>query len=218
MTINRLPEYFITNIAAPRSPVLLLAHGAGAPMDSPFMEALTAELVVQGISVVRFEFPYMAQRRTGGSKRPAPKADTLIDFFAEQITRVSDCVEAPIFIGGKSMGARIATMTAARMPVRGALGFGYPFHAPGKPAGTRVAHLASISSPVHVLQGTRDPFGKPEDVQAYTLAPSVQVHWLESADHDFKPLKASGLTQAQCIATAAEYAAQFIKKINENLS
>lgn len=218
MIINPLPERFLVNTAQPQAPVLLLAHGAGALMDSPFMEVLARELVQQGVSVVRFEFPYMAQRRTGGSKRPAPKADTLIDFFREQIQLVTRHIDCPLFIGGKSMGARIGTMTAAQQPVLGALGFGYPFHAPGKPAGNRVDHLADLDVPVQIIQGTRDPFGKPEDVQTYALAASVNVHWLQTADHDFKPLKASSLTQAQCIAAAAEQAAQFIKNVNENLS
>lgn len=224
MKSDVLPSsYLVTlpkEVASPQAPLLLLAHGAGAPMDSLFMNLLAEAMADNGVGVVRFEFPYMAQRREGGSKRPAPKAETLIEVFCEHVSAVASACSGPVVIGGKSMGARISSMLVSGLSktdvlsssVLGAVGFGFPFHAPGKPAGKRVDHLKDVQLPVHIIQGTRDPFGKPVDVEGYSFSDTVSCDWLDSADHDFKPLKASGLTQAQCIQRAASIAASFIKK------
>lgn len=223
MAISDLPDAFLLNEAKSHgAPTLLLAHGAGAPMDSEFMNQLALALCARGVSIVRFEFPYMAQRRKGGAKRPPPKADTLIEFFKEHLRIVSAAVGGPIYIGGKSMGARIASMLVSQLAANddlfgcllGGLGFGFPFHAPGKPAGKRVDHLQSVSKPVHIIQGTRDPFGKPAEVGLYPVAPCVSCAWLDTADHDFKPLKASGHTQLDMIERAAVLAAEFM--VNHN--
>lgn len=185
---------------------LLLAHGAGAPMDSPFMEQLAAALSARGVKVVRFEFPYMAARREDGRKRPPNPMPVLEQCMRELAAEMS----GPSFLGGKSMGARVASQLAAEVGAAGFICFGYPFHPPGKPERTRIEHLQQIACPGLIVQGTRDPFGKPEEVAGYPLDPALQLHWLESGEHDFRPLKASGRTQQMLIEEAADVAAEFM--------
>jgi predicted alpha/beta-hydrolase family hydrolase len=189
---------------------LILAHGAGAPMDSEFMNALTAELVAAGLVVVRFEFPYMAQRRVDGKKRPPNRQPILVDFFERVVREIAANSDfpRPLLIGGKSMGGRMASLVASGdgPSVAGVYCFGYPFHPPGKPENlaARTVHLQGIDTPVHIFQGTRDPFGKPGELSGAPLSPSVSLHWLEDGDHDLKPRQAAGSTQAQHLRTAAE--------------
>lgn len=197
--------------------ICVLAHGAGAPMDSAFMASMSSALVAQGIHVIRFEFAYMSQRRTGGSKRPPPKMPILVDEFAHvcaEVSHMSDMSGLPLYIGGKSMGCRVATLLAAStlLPsnIQGVVCFGYPFHPPRQPEKTRIDHLPAVSVPLLVVQGTRDALGNPEEVQQYTLPPHLHMEWLVTADHDFVPLKRSGFTQAQCIERAACLASDFM--------
>ena len=199
--------------------ICILAHGAGAPMDSTFMTRMSSALVAQGIHVVRFEFAYMAQRRTGGSKRPPPKMPILVDEFARvcaEVLSMPDISELPLYIGGKSMGCRVATLLGASMllpsDIQGVICFGYPFHPVKQPEKTRIDHLPAVSVPLVVVQGTRDALGNPDDTQQYTLPPHLQMDWLATADHDFVPLKRSGTTQAQCIEQAARIASDFIDR------
>lgn len=187
---------------------LLLAHGAGAPMDSPFMQLLSAELSALGLRVIRFEFAYMQARRLTGSRRPPDRMPALLDCFRAR----QQGITGPVFIGGKSMGGRVASMLADELPISGVACFGYPFHPPGKPDKTRTEHLQQVSTPVLILQGTRDSLGKPREVAGYPLSKQLQVHWLDTADHDFKPLKASGRTQAQIIREAATVTVAFCRE------
>lgn len=197
-----------TEPAGPGRATLLLAHGAGAPMDSDFMNALSNGLGEQGVRVLRFEFPYMADRRQGGSKRPPNPMPVLLESFRERYAALS----GPVFIGGKSMGGRVASMLADELAAAGLICFGYPFHPPGKPERTRTEHLAELSTPALILQGTRDPLGKPDEVAGYRLSGQIQVSWLESGDHDFKPLKRSGQTQTGLIEQAAERTLVFMQR------
>lgn len=187
---------------------LLLAHGAGAPMDSDFMSQLAAALESRGVEVLRFEFPYMLQRRTDGVRRPPNPMPALLEAFRQHYQDTGQ----PLFIGGKSLGGRVASLLAEELPVSGLLCFGYPFHPPGKSEKTRTDHLAALHTPTLIIQGTRDPFGKPEEVSNYILSEQIQVSWLDTGDHDFKPLKRSGLTQAELINQAAVLAAEFIRQ------
>lgn len=183
---------------------LVLAHGAGAPMDSPFMEAMTEGIAAHSVRVVRFEFPYMAARRDG--RRPGPDREAvLLATWREVVAELGRTV----VIGGKSMGGRMASMVADELGVAGLVCLGYPFHAPGRPEKPRVAHFATMTTPALILQGTRDSFGSRDDVAGYALSPAVHVHWIEDGDHDFKPRSASGRTQRQnrdeAIATVVEF-------------
>ncbi|MAX54774.1 MAG: alpha/beta hydrolase [Alcanivoracaceae bacterium] len=208
----------MTLISSAKNPVatLLLAHGAGAPMDSPFMESLAAALADRGIQVVRFEFPYMQRRREEQRKFPPNRAPQLLEAFARQVASVERS-GLPLWVGGKSMGGRMASMLAAEgaSEIDGVVAFGYPFHPPGKPENTRTEHLASLAVPMLICQGERDPFGKPEEVKGYSLDEGIRVQWLEGGDHDFKPLKRSGRTQQQLIEEAASRVLAFMQRESE---
>lgn len=194
---------------------ILLAHGAGAAMDSSFMNLLADTLFEHDIEVIRFEFPYMQERRTLGKKRPPNKVAELVKHWQHMVKWAEMRGTLPIFIGGKSLGGRTASMFFSEFPVAalGCICYGYPFHPPKKPDSLRVDHLVKLQKALLILQGTRDPFGVPEEVAGYGLTDRVQLHWLESGDHDFSPLKRSGLTQSQLIEQAAAYTRQYIESI-----
>ena len=189
---------------------VLLAHGAGAPMDSASMTSLAVALASTGLRVVRFEFAYMAARRTSSSRRPPPRADTLKGEYLDAIVALK--AKGPLVIGGKSMGGRVASMIAdechAAGHIKGLLCLGYPFHPSGKPDQLRTAHLAGLKTPALIVQGTRDPLGTREEVATYSLSKSIEMLWLEDGDHDLKPRKSvSGFTLNDHMATMAERAA-----------
>lgn len=202
-----LPDLLIDGPDA--APVTIaLAHGAGAAMDSAFMQAFAEGLAARRLRCVRFEFPYMAQRRADGGKRPPNRAPILLDTWRAVIEHLGP---DNLVIGGKSMGGRIASMIARTLedegaPVKGLVCLGYPFHPPGKPekAVERLAHLTDIKTPSLILQGTRDTFGGREQVPVAALSKAVRVAWLEDGDHGFKPRKKSGRTEAQNWAEALD--------------
>lgn len=194
---------------------LLLAHGAGAPMTSPFMEKITQLLTERGLAVSRFEFAYMAARRQGGKRRPPPKAEGLV---GEYEIAVEELLRGPasgqqLLIGGKSMGGRVASLCAqdlfAQGRIAGLVCLGYPFHPPGKPERLRTAHLAALRCPALIVQGERDPFGTHAEVEAYELAPGTRLHWASDGDHDLGPRGRSGFTRAGNLAAAADTVAAF---------
>src|SRR6185436_4276622 len=140
--------------------VFLFAHGAGAAMDTPFMNMVARGLGERGIRVVRFEFPYMAARREAGKRGAPDRQPVLLETWKRVIAEHG---------GGerKAMGGRMATMVADEAQVRGVVCFGYPFHPPGKPAQLRTAHLETLRTPALIVQGTRDEFGSREEVETY---------------------------------------------------
>ncbi len=175
-----------------------LAHGAGAPMDTPFMTAFAEGLAARGHRVARFEFPYMARRRAEGGRRPPDRAKVLLETWRAAIEVLSRSGGAEnLVIGGKSMGGRMASMVADETGVKGLVCLGYPFHSPGRPEKLRTEHLLALKTPALIVQGERDALGNAAQVPGYGLAPSIAVHWLADGDHGFKPRKASGRTEAQ---------------------
>ena len=189
---------------------LILAHGAGAPMDSPFLQGMAERLVGRGLAVVRFEFPYMAQRRAMGGKRPPNPQAQLLASWREVHEHVRQQVTGPLLIGGKSMGGRMASLLADELDVSGLVCLGYPFYAVGKPEKPRVAHLAELRCPTLIIQGERDALGNRLAVQGYDLSAAIQLLWLAAADHDLKPLKVSGFTHEQHLDAAADAIATFM--------
>lgn len=175
-------------------PIFLFAHGAGAGASSPFMTAIAKGLAEKGIRVARFNFPYMQQRLIDGIKRPPNRAPQLVEFYSELVRNS----QQPVYIGGKSMGGRIASMVAAQndeelnKKIKGVICLGYPFHPQGKPEKLRIEHLKDIQAPVFIAQGTRDKLGSYEDVATYELNKEIDFLWLEDGDHDFKPRVKSG--------------------------
>lgn len=192
-------------VAEPLATVIL-AHGAGAPMDSDFMNTLSELLSQRGCEVIRFEFPYMAERRITGSKRPPNTTGILLEAWREVVALQRDLLpaERKLIIGGKSMGGRMASMVADELPVAGLVCLGYPFHPPRKPENLRVEHLQNIQTPTLIIQGTRDALGSQQEVADYSLSTAIQIHWLPDGDHDFKPRVKSGFTQAQHLIEAAD--------------
>lgn len=186
---------------------ILLAHGAGAPMDSASMTAAAKALSATGFRVARFEFGYMAARRTSGDRKPPPRAETLNPEYKAAIAELG--AKGPLIIGGKSMGGRVASMIAdelyAEGRIAGLLCLGYPFHPPGKPEQLRTQHLKGLKAPALICQGTRDEFGTREEVSGYELSKAIEILWLEDGDHDLKPRKTiSGFSATDHLATMAE--------------
>lgn len=190
---------------------LVLAHGAGAPMDSPFMQRMAQGLAARGVRVVRFEFAYMAQRRVDGRKRPPNAQAQLLQQWREVHALVRQQVTGPLAMGGKSMGGRMASLLADELDVCALVCFGYPFYAAGKPQKPRVAHLAELRRPTLIIQGERDALGNRETVAGYDLAPAIELHWLPAADHDLKPLKVSGFTHEQHLQHAIDRTVDFLR-------
>lgn len=180
---------------------VVLAHGAGAAMDTPFMNFFAKGLADSGFRVVRFEFPYMANKRSSGTGKPPDREPVLratwlrvIEMTRADSVRVK---KSKLVVGGKSMGGRIASLIADEAGVDGLVCLGYPFHPVGKPDKLRVEHLANIKTPTLIVQGERDSFGSREDVKEYKLSKAIKVIWVEDGDHSFKPRKSSGRTEQQ---------------------
>lgn len=182
-------------------------------MDSDWLERFSGHLAERGVRVARFEFAYMAARREG-LRKPAPKAERVLDEYRAAIAAVRAESGATPVIGGKSYGGRVASMVADEQldagAIRGLVCLGYPFHPMGKPEQLRTAHLAELRTPALICQGERDVMGSRAEVEGYRLSPAVRVEWLPQADHDLKPLKASGVTLAESLARTADAVAAFV--------
>jgi predicted alpha/beta-hydrolase family hydrolase len=188
-----------------RGPTFLFAHGAGAPMDSRFMNVVADGLADAGVRVIRFEFPYMAARRDG-ARRPPDRAEALLDAFraAARATRVRR-----LFVGGKSMGGRIASMVCDELGAAGLVCLGYPFWPPGRARDdARITHLRSLGTPALIVQGTRDEFGGRGEIESLGITPAI--HLVEDGDHDMRPRRASGRTHAGNLAEVVDVVARFI--------
>ena len=196
---------------SPSSPRLLLAHGAGAPMDSLFMNTISEKVAGAGIEVVRFEFEYMAKRREDGMRRGPDRAPKLIARFEEVLEDIGPADE--VAVGGKSMGGRIASMIADEVGAAGVVCLGYPFHPPGKPERLRTSHLEALKTHTLIVQGTQDRLGTAEEVASYSLSPSIELAWMEDGDHSFKPRKKSGRTLEQNLEAAADAVVEFIQRL-----
>ncbi|MEK6234632.1 MAG: alpha/beta fold hydrolase [Planctomycetales bacterium] len=192
-------------------PTVVLAHGAGAAMDTDFMNFFAEGFAERDARVVRFEFPYMVKRRETGGKRPPDREPILRRTWLEIIESLG---AENLIIGGKSMGGRMASLVADEAKVAGLLCLGYPFHPSGKPDRLRTEHLRTIETPTLILQGERDPMGNRTEVAGYDLSSSVQVHWMADGDHGFKPRKKSGLTVEDNWREGVRVAADFVHGLN----
>jgi predicted alpha/beta-hydrolase family hydrolase len=183
------------------SGLLILAHGAGAGQQSPFMRRIAAELASRGLDVVTFDFPYMAAGRRAPDRTPVLEA-TLRDVVRGAAAHAAG-PGTRLFIGGKSMGGRIATHLAAApdawplsRPPAGVIVFGYPLLPRGRRDAGRAAHLHRLATPALIVQGTRDAFGGPDAIEHATAgAHGLTVLAIEGGDHSFKVLKRLGRDQ-----------------------
>jgi predicted alpha/beta-hydrolase family hydrolase len=177
---------------------LVLAHGAGAGQQSAFITGFARGLAERGIDVLTFNFLYTDQRR-----RVPDRTEKLEACYRAAIATARDHFDRPsVFIGGKSMGGRIATHLAAAedadaLGIGGVVLLGYPLHPPGKPEQLRAAHLPKIRVPMLIIQGERDPFGTPGELKPIVdrLPADVTLHVVEKGDHSLAPSR-----RAQSIA------------------
>lgn len=169
------------------STCLILAHGAGGPMHSPFIRYFHTELAKQGYIMVKFNFPYMEARR-----KVPDRTDVLEGSYRTTIEQARN--HAPkstrMFVGGKSMGGRIASQTVAanNVEVDGLFFLGYPLHPPGRTEQLRDKHLYTIKKPMLFLSGTRDSFARKDLLETVVekIGSNAQLHWIEGGDHSFK--------------------------------
>ena len=199
--------------------LMVLAHGAGAGMSHPFMEKLADELGCVGLATLRYQFPYMEQ------KRRVPDAPAVLT--ATVVAAVHAAAEAapglPLLAGGKSMGGRMTSQAAAEHPLVGVQGlvfFGFPLHPPNRPGTKRADHLAKVSMPMLFLQGTRDALADLKLLRPVCakLGPRATLHVIEKADHSFHVLKSSGRNDAEVLRELAETAASWAEGMEENQS
>ncbi|HXE87732.1 MAG TPA: alpha/beta family hydrolase [Hyphomicrobiaceae bacterium] len=203
-------RFLLAGPAADAPVRFLCAHGAGAGMETPFLKTFAQLLAERGVATLRFEFAYMAARRFGGTRRPPPKAERLMDEYRAAVAAAGP--GAPLVIGGKSMGGRVASLVADELyaagRVAGLVCLGYPFHPPGKPEQLRTVHLQALACPALIVQGDRDPFGSRAEVEALmaakAIAPAIRFHWAGDGDHDLGPRGGSGFTRKGNLATAAD--------------
>jgi predicted alpha/beta-hydrolase family hydrolase len=192
-------------------PLLILAHGAGAGSRHPFMVRMRRELDTRGIHVVTFDFPYMRAGRRAPDKAPVLEAA-----WREQIDLVRrdpGLARLPFFIGGKSMGGRIASHVAAQgVPgLSGLVFLGYPLHPPGKPQQRRDAHLPSVEAPMLFVQGQRDEFGSEQEIRE--LLPRLRhasLHVVPSGDHSLKVPARGALAQDAVFHAVADTISEWI--------
>jgi predicted alpha/beta-hydrolase family hydrolase len=201
-------DSLLVNGSSDAPATLVLAHGAGAPMDSRFMNIVAEAIGGASVRVVRFEFPYMAARRTSGKRNAPDREPALVESWRNVIAKLDN--NSRLVIGGKSMGGRIASMVADDAGVAGLVCLGYPFHPPGNPARTRTRHLENLRTPGLIIQGTRDSFGRPEEVANYKLSEKIRIVWIEAGDHSLKPPARSGRTEPQNVADAIAEVQRFI--------
>lgn len=207
---------FLANGDARAAVTLVLAHGAGAGMETPFMTAVAEGVAGLGHRVLRFEFPYMAARREGGAKRPPNPEAVLLACWREAIAEAAPA--RLLVIGGKSMGGRMASLIADEQNAAGLVCLGYPFHPPSRPEKTRTAHLAALATPTLILQGERDPFGSRAEVSGYALSSAIKVVWLADSDHDLAPRKSSGATRDDNFRLAVEAIGAFLRGLERGTS
>jgi predicted alpha/beta-hydrolase family hydrolase len=212
--VSDAPPHLLLDGPADAPLTIALAHGAGAPMDTPFMNQMARGLAESGLRVARFEFPYMRRRREGGKRGMPDRTAVLEASWLATIDALGD--PNRLVIGGKSMGGRIASHVADRAGVAGLVCLGYPFHPPGQPEKLRTAHLAQLRTPTMIVQGTRDPFGGADEVAGYQLSPAIRVTWIEGGDHSFAAARGGPSSTREnlhlAIAATAGFATSLIQR------
>jgi predicted alpha/beta-hydrolase family hydrolase len=199
--------------AAPRH-LLVLAHGAGAGMNHAFMEKLAHELAAVNVATLRYQFPYMQERR----RVPDPPSVLTATVVAAVRAATEAAPNLPLFAGGKSMGGRMTSQAAAQgllETVKGLVLFGFPLHPPKRPATKRAEHLAKVKIPMLFLQGTRDTLADLTLLRPICaeLGSRATLHVIETADHSFHVLKSSGKSDAEVSRELAETEASWSEQM-----
>jgi len=206
-----------TSQGTPAHATFVLAHGAGAGQQSAFITDFARGLTERGIDVLTFNFLYTEQRRRVPDR--TEKLDAC--YRAAVIAARHHLDRSAVFIGGKSMGGRIATHLAAAddpdaLGIRGVVALGYPLHPPGKPQQLRAAHLSRIRVPMLIVQGERDPFGTPAELQPVldAIAGDVTLHVVENGDHSLAPSRQKDRVAAAYVELQ-QHVADWIRSQNE---
>ncbi len=189
---------------------VLLAHGAGADMHAATLTTVSDALAAAKVPSLRFNFPYRAAGRRAPDR--APVLEAAVREAASELARLAKLPCERLVLGGRSMGGRICSMVAADTDALGLVLLGYPLHPPGRAAQLRVEHFARLHMPALFVSGTRDAFATPAELRKETkkIKGRVEFHWIDSGDHGFKPLKASGLTAEVVLADAAAAVVEFV--------
>ena len=196
---------------------VLLAHGAGADMHAAALTVVADALAAARIPSLRFDFPY---RRAG--RRAPDRPPVLLAAVREAVDELARRTRLPperLVLGGRSMGGRIASLVAGDpdqpVPALGLALLGYPLHPPGNPEKLRVEHFSRLPMPVLFASGTRDAFGTPAELKRHAkkVKGAVTFCWVETGDHSFKPLKASGLSAADALETVAGAVVEFVTNL-----
>ncbi len=186
---------------------VVLAHGAGVPMDAPFMQVFAEGIAKGGHRAARFEFPYMQRQRAKDKRFPPNNAAVLIERYLAVVGALGG--GSRLVIGGKSLGGRIATLIANQVGAKGVVCLGYPFHPPDKPEKLRIEYLQNIAAPTLILQGAEDPFGTPDEVAGYGLPENVKITWLDGGDHHLTTGGNDGTSDEENWAEGAAAIAEF---------
>ena len=198
--------------------ILLLAHGAGAPMDSLFMNTISDGLNKNGIITIRFEFPYMAKKRLGKNTFP-DKFDVMCEFYNKIYFYIKKTnPNKNIWLGGKSMGGRVSTVISRSLDIKGVIVFGYPFHPINKLDNLRLESLQLSGPPILIIQGTRDKFGAISEVKKYKIHKNNTICWIKDGDHSYNTLKKSILNSEEAMVQAYNQASLYIKQPKSILS
>jgi uncharacterized protein len=203
--------------AAPASGgAFIIAHGAGAGQHNPFMVAFARAMAARGFDAITFDFPYMEQKRRVPDRAPVLEAcyAAVVQATRERVASAREW----LFIGGKSMGGRMATQLAATNPeiaVAGLVLLGYPLHPPGQPDKRRDAHLPSVGRPMLVIQGGRDAFGTPDELRPVLepLEPPAMLHVIDGGDHSFRVARAGAARQAAIDEEVRNVAAEWMRTL-----
>ncbi len=200
----------------PVGAVLILGHGAGAGQHSPWIVDCARSLSGLGLEIVTFNFLYTAQRRRVPDRRPLLDAcyRAVIETVRERVAGA----RRPLFVGGKSMGGRIATHVAVTdrdLELNGLVLLGYPLHPPGRPTERRDAHLPDVGRPMLFVQGSRDAFGTPSELQPVVtaLSPHATLHVVDGGDHSFKIGKKDPARQASLLTEAHRTIVEWVRGI-----
>jgi uncharacterized protein len=194
---------------------VLLAHGAGSDHQAPALVAVAEALAAAGIPALRFDYPYRLAGRRAPDRPPVLAAATRA--AAAELARRSGLPPERLVLGGRSMGGRVASLVVAdetdAEPAFGLLLLGYPLHPAGKPERRRDDHFPRLDLPVCFVSGTRDSLAPRAELTraARKVAGPVTLHWLESADHGYRPLKASGRSVGDVIDEAAETSVTWVR-------
>jgi predicted alpha/beta-hydrolase family hydrolase len=195
------PARAVPSTALDAVATVVLGHGAGGGIQAPDLVALARELPRRNISVVLVEQPW----RVAGRKVSAPPA-TLDRAWLAVLEELE--IGTPLVMGGRSAGARVACRTALTSGAHGVVALAFPLHPPGRPQQSRVAELTGAGVPVLVVQGTRDLFGGPAEFPRRT-----ELRPVDGADHGFKVLKSSGISQSAMLAAVAADVAGWVQRV-----